>query len=178
MKWKDIPGLEGFYQASKSGIIRSVTRFRRGKAGIPVKHCGKIRKPGKLPNGYLHLVMSKEGKFQRDYVHRLVWRAFKGPIPERMEINHKDGNKINNHLDNLEVCTHRQNYDHAMEHKLNKICYPGIGNPAARLTESDVVAIRSEYSQGGVSCNKLADKYGVCMQNVWLVVTRRTWKHI
>ena len=111
--WKDIPGYEGIYQISTSGQIKSSDR--------PVWHGtfmytrkGTIRKPFDA-RGYKALNLSKDGKKTFFTVHRLVALTFI-PNPDNLpEINHKDGNKLNNHVDNLEWCTPSQNTQHAVD---------------------------------------------------------------
>lgn len=95
--WKDIPGYEGKYQASNMGRAKNVVT-------------GKILTPSKSKNGY-HIVQLYKGRGTRKafYLHRAVWIAFNGPIPEGMEINHKDECKTRNCLDNLNLVTKSQN---------------------------------------------------------------------
>ena len=59
--------------------------------------------------------LCRNGVYVRRSVHRLVWEAFNGPIPGRLEINHKDLDRANNRLDNLELVTHQQNIQHAID---------------------------------------------------------------
>lgn len=68
-----------------------------------------------LLKGYWIASLCKNGKYTKRSVHRMVWEAFNGPIENRLEINHKDLNRGNNKLDNLEVVTHRQNIQHAID---------------------------------------------------------------
>lgn len=96
--WKDIPGYEGEYQASNLGRIRSL---KYGKY--------TILKESNHKKGYRRVVLCKDGN-RKDYqVHRLVWEVFKGPIPDGMQVNHIDENTSNNNLDNLMVCTPKEN---------------------------------------------------------------------
>lgn len=67
-----------------------------------------------LLKGYPQISLCKNGKYARRAVHRVVWEAFNGPIEGRLEINHKDLNRANNRLDNLELVTHQQNVQHAI----------------------------------------------------------------
>ena len=99
--WKEIPGYEGIYQASNFGRIRSL-KYNEVR----------ILKPGILRSGYymVQLYLNNVGKTLK--VHRLVWLAFNGPIPEGLEINHKHEVKTNNALLNLELATHSQNMNY------------------------------------------------------------------
>ena len=65
-----------------------------------------------INNGYRVIRLCKGGQYTQKLVHRMVWESFNGPIPDRLEINHKDLDKTNNKLDNLELTTHRQNLIH------------------------------------------------------------------
>jgi len=77
-------------------------RFRPLKARVDSRHYG-----------YVDFV--RDSTYYKMRVHRVVWEAFNGPIPDRLEINHKDLNRTNNCLDNLEIVTHRENLKHAID---------------------------------------------------------------
>ena len=74
----------------------------------------RILKP-RLVKGYDIVDLCKNGKYARHSVHRMVWEAFNGPIEGRLEINHKDLDRSNNRLENLEIVTHQQNLQHAID---------------------------------------------------------------
>lgn len=98
--WKDIPGYEG-YMVSDQGRVKSLNYRRTGKEEILI--------PGKARGGYLIVGLWKDGKRKCLYVHRLVWIAFNGPIPEGYEINHINECCTDNRLDNLNLLTRREN---------------------------------------------------------------------
>jgi hypothetical protein len=75
----------------------------------------RLLKPRKDSKHYLQIDFVRGGEYTRKRVHRVVWEAFNGPIEGRLEINHKDLNRSNNSLDNLEVVTHQQNLKHAVD---------------------------------------------------------------
>jgi len=92
-------GLEGFskYEISDAGLVRNVN------TGAPMRGFGDR-------DGYRKIKLTDDsGKRIMFYVHRLVWTAFKGPIRHKDEIDHPDGHRVNNALDNLMSVTHRQN---------------------------------------------------------------------
>src|SRR4051812_18523749 len=99
--WKDIPNYKGIYQASNFGKIRSLDRKVLYSSGRTVNHKGMILTPYLTRNGYLQIELNNRRK-RRYLVHRLVWAAFNGDIPSKLEVNHKDTNKENNKLSNLE----------------------------------------------------------------------------
>ena len=74
----------------------------------------RILKP-RLVKGYDIVDLCKNGKYARHSIHRMVWEAFNGPIEGRLEINHKDLDRSNNRLENLEIVTHQQNLQHAID---------------------------------------------------------------
>ena len=99
--WKDIPGWEGYYQASNLGRIKSLVRKGQRREIILT--------PGRIHNGYMRVGLSRDNKLTGKLVHRLVWEAFNGPIPEDKEVNHIDEDKLNNRLENLNLVTRREN---------------------------------------------------------------------
>lgn len=72
-------------------------------------------KPRKDTKHYLQVDLVQNSEYTRKRVHRVVWEAFNGAIEGRLEINHKDLNRVNNRLDNLELTTHQQNLQHAID---------------------------------------------------------------
>jgi hypothetical protein len=113
--WKDIPGFEGEYQASSEGRVRSLDRFIIGGCRTKGDTCIKKRKGKILKNVLNERYFVVTVKQKSKYVHRLVAQAW---IPNPLnlpEVNHKDGNKQNNHWTNLEWCTRSENATHAME---------------------------------------------------------------
>lgn len=111
--WKDIPQFEGIYQASTKGRIRSLDRERycRNKHTFLCK--GKILMPKIQNSGYMIVWLRKDGKTYAKTIHRLIAKTFI-PNPSAFEqVNHKDGNKINNNVKNLEWCSRSENVKHA-----------------------------------------------------------------
>ena len=111
--WKDIPGYEFFYQASSLGRIRSLDRIVPHKHGSRFQK-GKIRKAGiSRKTGYLSLPLNRKGEEKTYPVHVLVALVFIGPRPsDGHDIDHIDGNRLNNRADNLR---YRRRGEHARE---------------------------------------------------------------
>ena len=109
--WKDIPDYEGLYQVSNLGKVRSLDHVR--KNGKENNHIcvskGKILTPGKDNNGYMIVVLSKDGKTKSYRIHKLVASSFLNNKNNLKCINHKDEDKTNNNVNNLEWCTHKYN---------------------------------------------------------------------
>lgn len=101
-EWRDILGFNGRYQVSNTGEVRSWLCSSRSKT----KTAPNILKSAALKSGHCYISLGRKYKF---LVHRLVWEAFKGPIPYGYEIDHKDRNPQNNCLDNLRLSTRAQN---------------------------------------------------------------------
>lgn len=111
-EWKPIPGYEGWYEASSLGRIRGVDRVVIMKNGHERPLTGKIRTLSKAKRGgYLSVCLRKEGTRKTYTVHRLIMRTFIGEPPEgKNEVDHIDGNRENNRLDNLEYVSKQENY--------------------------------------------------------------------
>ena len=102
--WKDVP-FAPEYQVNNVGEVRSLTRYVKYSDGRVCRKEGRILKPMKKCNGYLVVeIKEKERK-----IHRLVWEAFNGPIPEGMEVNHINEDKTDNRLENLNLLDHTGN---------------------------------------------------------------------
>ena len=121
--------------------------------------------------GYLHIRLSKDGRLYEKSHHRFVYETLVGDIPERMEINHINGIKTDNRIDNLELCTHQQNNDRRL------FLRRGESVNTAKLTDSDVIIIRNRKSLGESSL-LLAKEYNVSKWTINKVFNRTTWKHI
>lgn len=117
-EWKDIKGYEGFYQVSNYGMVRSVDRFTNRDGGAQFRK-GQLLSPGKDRWGYRFVILQNRTK-KCKMIHRLVSAAFLDPIPGKPIVNHIDGNKSNNAVDNLEYCTQSENMRHAFATGLHK----------------------------------------------------------
>ena len=107
-EWRDIKGYEGAYQVSSYGRIRSLDRIVERKTGN-YKHKGRILKQNDDTHGYLKVNLTKHDKKKTFKVHRLVAQAFIPNPNNYTVINHKDENKTNNKVENLEWCTSKYN---------------------------------------------------------------------
>jgi hypothetical protein len=138
--WKDIPGFENKYQASSFGNIRSINRRVNSfhKNGIVLK--GKKLKLCKLPNGYLNISL---GKNNTTLVHRVIAKTFIKNPENKPCINHKDGNKSNNNIVNLEWCTYSENEFHSYRVLGKKSTPPNIGKFGILSKDSKPVAMYS-----------------------------------
>lgn len=119
--WKDIKDYEGMYQVSNKGRVRSLDRVVNYKGKNQHREFttlktfkGEIKKLTINQHGYYQIVLYKNGKKKNELVHRLVAQAFI-PNPEnKPTVNHIDGNRLNDNLNNLEWATCKEQQDHAI----------------------------------------------------------------
>lgn len=114
--WKDIKGYEELYEINVNGEVRRKDRICEN--GKTIKR--HIIKPCLNSSGYKMVRLSKEGKVKHKFVHRLLLEMFAENINNYPCINHKDGNKLNNNLSNLEYCTYSYNNKEAYKLGLKK----------------------------------------------------------
>jgi hypothetical protein len=125
-------------------------------------------RPAPTSRGYLQVVLCRGGKRRSCFVHRLVAEAFV-PNPEnKPEVNHKDGNKLNNDAENLEWVTRGENYLHAHLTGLR---------PAAKLTPAQVAEIRRRLGEGEQQ-SELAKEFGVSQTQMSRIKNRTRWGEV
>lgn len=174
-RWRDIPGYEGAYQASDRGRIRSLERTVRRAD----ERCNRLRSrvlkpyPGRT-SPYMQVQLCRCGTPRNFMVHRLVAMTFLAAWDPALEVNHRDGDKLNNRLENLEMCTRQENFRHAVEHRL-KHDY-GEEHASAKLTNAEARKIRNLH-RWGIRQVDLAGMYRVCKQTVCNVIHYKTYFH-
>lgn len=123
--WKDIPNYEGLYQVSNQGRVKSITHYARNNRNGGMRLVsGKILSQYKMPNGYMQVQLSKNEKREKFYIHRIVASVFLENKKGYSDVNHIDGNKNNNCVENLEWCSHRMNQIHMVKNRLTKKLHP------------------------------------------------------
>jgi hypothetical protein len=120
--WKDVVGYEGIYQISSLGSLKVLARtWRSGRKGSQIKHRDEfIMRPKPMRCGYFYFELYKEAVGAKRYAHRIVALAH---IPNPLNlpcVNHKNGIKTDNRVENLEWCTHSYNVKHGFD-VLNRI---------------------------------------------------------
>lgn len=115
MEYKDIEGYEGLYQVSNKGTVISVPRLDR----LGRKIGGKLLECTRHSGGYLRVCLYKEGSKTYKYVHRLVALAFISNPEHKDQVNHINGEKTDNSVENLEWATSQENNTHAKSTGLN-----------------------------------------------------------
>jgi len=161
--WNPIPNYEEHYLASNFGNIK---RIKPSTGAV----CGRILKPYfNKKVGYQYITLTKNC-VQNDFrLHKLIIASFKGLSD--LQVNHIDGNKLNNNLDNLEYVTASQNLYHATR-VLNKRSKENHWN--SRLTKSDVETIRTLYKTG-ITQQKIADQFKINRSYVSEIVNYKAW---
>ena len=179
--WKDIKNYEGIYQVSNLGRIKALERVwysGRNKSCRKERPEHIMRYRVGVGTGYCLIKLTKDGKEQHCLIHRLVAEAFI-PNPNNLpEVNHKDGNKENNRIDNLEWVTSRENKIHAQKNNLIK---PRVQfKTRVYLTEKQIKWIRLNYiprdSEFGGSA--LAKKFNVDRSVITNIIQGHTFKNI
>lgn len=156
--------------------VSSIGRVKRVVSGMGSTP-GRIRKPQPHSGGYLQMRMVVSNKAVNVYVHTMVCETFLGDQPAGSDVNHKDGNKKNNSVENLEYVSRSENVKHAIKNGLNPS--RGQSHPMAKLAEHDVLSMRElKYSNPDISNGKLSDIYGVSCSQVQRIITRKLWSHI
>lgn len=125
-------------------------------------------------NGYVKVSMrSTDGKSHRYSIHRLIMENFK-PIygMEKLQVNHKDGNKLNNKLSNLEWTIYKENIRHAIENNLRAKV-----NGAEKLTTEQVIEIYRRASNGETNI-KLGKEFGLHPDSIGKIKNKKTWKNL
>lgn len=126
--WKDIPGYEGYYQINALGNVKRKCRAKRRRKHSPVL-IGKILRTRINNFGYLEIRLSKDGRTSTKFIHKLLGQSFIPNTENKPQINHKNGIKHDNRLENLEWVTNSENMIHAYRTGLlKKVLKPVIDN--------------------------------------------------
>lgn len=170
-EWRDVVGYEGIYQVSNLGNVRRSGNPFRAKNFVlhrQVKTC-----KGKF--GYHRLNLYNNGVRKSYNVHTLVANAFIGKRPEGFDVDHKDGNKSNNSVKNLEYVTKKENKQRAS--KLGLIAR-GERNGWSILKNDDIIQIREMYDSKKYNRDQIANRFNISIHNVSTIGRRIGWKHI
>jgi hypothetical protein len=171
-QWKNIPGLDNCYFVSNIGNVMSKERLEISTRRTTIR---KTRFLHKIidRNGYYTTRLMYNGKQRIFLIHRLVMLAFVGVDKNRPFVNHKNGIKNDNRLENLEWVTRSENAKHAF--RLGLQSNKGEKHPSHKLSSSQVEEIRSKYIPRKYSARKLAAEYGISKTNILDIIHKRIW---
>lgn len=182
--WKTIPEYEGLYLISTLGKVKRL-KPRNRKSFKP----NYLLTPYNGSHGYLIVALIKDKKVRTFTIHRLMAITFFGPRPEGYHVNHKDANKWNNKLSNLEYVTHAENIAHAKKlglfprgedhwmfkkpHRIPK------GEQIARaiFTSEQIRDIKARIARGEKR-KEIANRYGVAPTYISQIKHGKVWRHI
>lgn len=136
----------------------------------------KNRKIIKDKKGYCNITIRHNNKMHKIYIHKII-ALLNIPNPDNLpQVNHKDGNKQNNSIDNLEWCTAKQNIQHAHATGIVNVC-KGSNQHMAKITEEQVNIIRTEIVNGKKQ-KDIAKYFNVSPSLICNINKGRTWKHV
>lgn len=174
--WKPFPPRRG-YEVSSRGRIRSLDRYLKLKTAngdITNRfHRGKILKLDRFHHDGYTRFTTKNG--DRWLLNRAVCWSFNGPPPTNKHFAaHLDGCPQNNKPNNLSWVTAKENSSHRIIHGTMKV---GEDNHMSKLKNNNIKIILHKY-KSGLTMQKIADEFGMCINSIWNVIQGNTWRHI
>lgn len=170
--WLPIPGCEATYEISSHGRVRSRERVVTGRWGGPITKTSKIRNHYLDKNGYPSISLWVDRKRITIRVHKLVAAAFLPPS-EFTEVNHKDFDKQNNKVENLEFISRRENQIHAV--KGGRYSLPSKPR-GPKLNEEKVILLRKLRKEGD-TLRSLSKMFGISEGTAGRIVKLDLWPH-
>lgn len=173
-EWRQAVGYDK-YEVSNLGRIRTKSYTYMGNWNNLHTRKPKATMLWQDDRGYLYACITQDKKKRQISIHRLVAFAFVEGYRDGLEVNHKDGVKLNNASSNLEWVTQLENIRHARRIGLHRNQRRGEGVPNARLKEEQV---RMILARRGESAATVGADFGVGRCAVWCIWEGRTWKHV
>jgi len=172
--WKKIEGFEN-YEVSNLGIVRSLDHFCENRLGSG-KQTGRVLKQQKCKKGYLRVCLSINKKRFNTGIHRLVALAFIQNTKNKSQVNHINGIKTDNRVENLEWCTNQENQIHAVK---NNLCNPNLADKHhnSKLTNEQVKTARKMHELGWNNIT-LAKHYSISNTAMSKILRKLTYINI
>ena len=172
--WRPVRGFEEHFEVSNLGTVRRISPTRiHGSVGRIIKPFWGTKPGARYPG----IRFTVDGRTTHRKLHAVVFEAFHGLVPKGLEINHKDGDKLNFRWDNLEATSHKYNVRHAILTGLMPD-QRGENNHQAKLDEPTARKILSIYKTGRCGIVRLGKFFKVSNSIVRALVSGRTWSHI
>jgi hypothetical protein len=173
--WKDVVGFEKYFEVSSYGRVKSKARFVNRSVGAPFWKKEKILTPKTKRYAEYNLSINGVSNFKTG--HRLVGEAFL-PNPENLPmVLHKDNNKLNNRVDNLEWGDGFKNMQDAVKTGA-VIAQKGMERPQAKSTDAQIIEIRKLYGTGNFTMNEIGEMFGYPYRSISDIVRGKSWKHL
>ena len=160
--WKDVPGYEGLYKVSTTGLVFSLRKNKRIKGCIDKK-------------GYHEVIFYKGGNQKHFKAHRLVAILFIPNTHNKPTVNHIDGNKLNNNVGNLEWSTHLENNLHSLHVLGNKTGGRFESHPLNKISKEQSNDIK-KMKADGIPIIDIAKKFGIHKEHARKVANVVYWK--
>lgn len=173
--WLDIKGYEGHYQVSSFGRVKSLARIVESRKGVFGNKKEKFLSDWDCGKGYRKVKLSKSGIDKSIRVHRLVAQTFLDNPASKSEVNHVNGIKNDNKVENLEWVTGSENIIHSLANNL-KIPQKGSEHGMSKLTEKDVLEIREIGRSKGLK--EVSKIYKVSQSLISNVLLNKIWNHV
>ena len=175
-EWKDIQGYEGKYQVSTLGRVKSLARIIY-KGHYQAFYSEKIMIAYLEKNGYLSTrLYDGNNKNKKILIHRIVAQAFLSNPEKKAQVNHKNGDKTNNRIENLEWATCKENINHAIQ--IGIINNKGENNAKAKLTDKDASEVKRLYLKENMKQRDIAKIFNISQTTVWSVVHGRVYSYL
>jgi len=177
--WKDISEYEGRYQVSNIGRVKSVARIVESRKGVFGNKKEIVLKPTKTKKGYLRIKLCKvfcEKSIENNfYIHTLVAKSFLENPLKKPQVNHINGVKDDNRIENLEWVTGSENVIHSLNNNL-KIPQKGSEHGMSKLTEKEVLEIRAIGRSK--TLKEVSLKYNVDQSLISSILLNKIWNHV
>ena len=175
--WKDVVGYEGHYMVSNLGRVKSI-KIHNSHGTVMKERRNKLKKVYINERGYCKVSVIINSQSKRVSVHRLVAMAFITNPENKPQVNHIDGIRNNNYVENLEWCTATENVRHAWDNGLNK-AKKGEEVAHTRLTNEEVIEIKKLYRSGMKIIDIHRNNNFNCSYGSMIKITAGlTWAHI